>query len=55
MQTQKSLGVLWGVSQGTVSPALAYLIRQGYVLALPRSSGTPTQYMLSGVSRLIFG
>ncbi|NUO62769.1 MAG: ATP-binding protein [Gemmatimonadaceae bacterium] len=55
VQTQKSLGVLWGVSQGTVSPALAYLIRQGYVLALPRSSGTPTQYMLSGVSRLIFG
>lgn len=54
-QTQKSLAALWRVSQGTVSPALAYLIRQGYVLALPRSGASPIRYVLSGVGRLIFG
>ena len=54
-QTQKSLAALWKVSQPAVSGALAYLVRQGYVQALPRSGGKPTQYALSGVGRLIFG
>ncbi len=55
IQTQKSLGTLWHVSQGPVSTAVNYLARQGYVVALPRSGVTPTQYVLSGISRLIFG
>ena len=54
-QTQKSLAALWRLSQGSVSAALAYLIRQGYVIALPRSGGDPIKYRLSGVGRLIFG
>jgi hypothetical protein len=54
-QTQKSLAALWAVTQPAVSSALAYLVRQGYVQALPRSGGTPTQYVLSGVGRLVFG
>lgn len=54
-QTQKSLATLWKLSQGSVSTALAYLIRQGYVIALPRSGGDPIRYRLSGVARLIFG
>jgi hypothetical protein len=54
-QTQKSLGALWRLSQGSVSAALAYLIRQGYVIALPRSGAAPIRYRLSGVARLIFG
>jgi hypothetical protein len=55
VQTQKSLGTLWKVTQPAVSGGLTYLVRQGYVQALPRSGGTPTQYVLSGVGRLIFG
>jgi DNA-binding GntR family transcriptional regulator len=55
VQTQKTLGDLWAVSQGTVSSALRFLIQQGYVVALPRSGGEPIQYVLSGTSRLIFG
>ena len=55
IQTQKSLGALWNVSQGPVSTAVNYLTRQGYVVALPRSGVSPTQYVLSGISRLIFG
>jgi len=54
-QTQKTLSKLWGLSQGAVSTALAYLIAQGYVLMLPRSNAAPTAYRLSGISRLIFG
>lgn len=54
-QTQKSLGTMWKLSQGPVSTAIAYLSRQGYVIALPRSGADPIQYILSGVSRLIFG
>lgn len=54
-QTQDSLGKLWGISQASVSTALAYLIRQGYVVALPRAGRGPIEYVLSGVSRLIFG
>ncbi len=54
-QTQKSLGKLWGVSQGPVSTAVSTLVRQGYVVALPRVSAEPTRYVLSGTSRLIFG
>lgn len=54
-QTQKSLAALWRLSQGSVSAALAYLIRQGYVIALPRSGGESIRYRLSGVARLIFG
>lgn len=54
-QTQKSLMKLWGVSQGAVSTALSYLVRQGFVVALPRNGAGPIQYVLSGVSRIIFG
>jgi hypothetical protein len=53
--TQKSLSKLWGVSQAAVSGALSFLIQQGYVAASPRNRAEPTQYTLSGVSRLIFG
>jgi hypothetical protein len=55
VQTQKTLGDLWSVSQGTVSSALKFLIQQGYAIALPRSGGEPIRYVLSGTSRLIFG
>lgn len=55
IQTQKSLMKLWGLTQGAVSMALSYLIRQGFVVSSPRSGANPTQYVLSGVSRLIFG
>ena len=53
--TQKSLGKLWKLSQGPVSTAVNYLVGQGYVIACPRIGAEPTQYVLSGVSRLIFG
>ncbi|HEX2778688.1 MAG TPA: ATP-binding protein, partial [Gemmatimonadaceae bacterium] len=55
VQTQKSLGELWKLSQGSVSVGLAYLIRQGYVVPLPRTGGESVRYVLSGASRLIFG
>lgn len=55
VQTQKSLQKLWNLSQGPVSTAVGYLTRQGYVIALPRTGANPIQYVLSGVSRLIFG
>jgi len=54
-QTQKSLRQLWKISQGSVSSALTQLTTLGYVVALPKVGGQPTQYVLSGVSRLIFG
>lgn len=54
-QTQKGLGALWGVSQAAVSTALTDLERKGYVLALPRSGKEPIRYVLTGISRLIFG
>lgn len=53
--SQSELQQLWQVSQGAVSNALAFLTREGYVLALPREGTGPTQYALSGTSRLIFG
>ena len=53
--TQQSLGALWRVTQGAVSNALAYLLRHGYITALPRRRGQAVEYELSGVSRLIFG
>jgi hypothetical protein len=55
IHTQKSLMKLWGLTQGAVSMALSYLIRQGFVVSSPRAGANPTQYTLSGVSRLIFG
>ena len=55
IQTQKSLAHLWKLSQATVSTALSFLVEQGYVVPLPRSGAGPTQYVLSGMSRLIFG
>ena len=55
VQTQASLGRLWKLSQGRVSTALGYLIRHGYVIALPRKGAEPIQYVFSGASRLIFG
>lgn len=54
-QTQKSLGQLWKISQGSVSTALTQLIALGYVVSLPKSGAQPTQYALSGIGRLIFG
>jgi hypothetical protein len=54
-QTQKKLVQLWKVTQGAVSNALTYLINQGYVVQLPKTGASPTEYVLSGVSRLIFG
>jgi hypothetical protein len=54
-QTQRALRTLWSLSQGGVSAALADLERKGYVLALPREGKEPIQYVLTGVSRLIFG
>lgn len=54
-RTQKSLGQLWSVTQGAVSNALSYLVEQGYVVPLPRTFAHPTEYVLSGMSRLIFG
>jgi len=54
IQTQKSLMKLWGLSQGAVSTAVGYLVRQGYVVPSPRSGMSPIQYALSGVSRIIF-
>jgi Cdc6-like AAA superfamily ATPase len=53
-QSQKTLGQLWSLTQGRVSRTVGYLIRHGYVVALPRSGAAPIQYVLSGVSRLIF-
>ena len=54
-KTQKNLAQLWEVTQGTVSNALSYLIAQGYVAQQPKTVANPTEYVLSGVSRLIFG
>lgn len=54
IQTQKSLGELWDVTQGAVSQALRYLIANGLVVQLPRRD-REIQYALSGTSRLIFG
>lgn len=54
-QTQKSLAALWKIKQASVSIALGALQRQGYVVALPRVGAQPIQYVLSGVSRLVFG
>ena len=55
VQTQKSLAALWKITQAGVSIALAALQRQGYVVALPRAGTQPIQYVLSGMSRLVFG
>lgn len=54
-QTQEALAQLWKVSQGAVSVALAFLVKEGYVLAPPRQGTGATEYVLSGTSRLIFG
>ena len=54
LHTQKSLTRLWKVTQPAVSQALAFLMRQGYVMPLARQAGSPTQYALTGHSRLIF-
>jgi len=53
--TQKTLSKLWKVSQPAVSQALAFLVRQGYVVPLPRTGTDPRAYLLTGMSRLIFG
>lgn len=54
-QTQRSLSKLWGVTQGAVSTAITYLVRQGFVVALPRNGTEPTRYVLSGTGQLVFG
>jgi len=53
-QTQKTLQDLWSLTQGPVSQALAWLIRRGYVMPLPRNGSRTTRYVLTGASRLIF-
>ncbi|MCU0635315.1 MAG: AAA family ATPase [Gemmatimonadaceae bacterium] len=54
-QTQSRLMALWGLkSQGSTSTAVNALIEHGYVIALPRE-GRTLEYVLTGVSRLIFG
>lgn len=54
--TQAKLKTLWALkSQGTVSIAINALVDAGYVIALPREGKRATQYVLAGVSRLIYG
>ena len=53
--TQKSLVKLWGVSQPAVSGALVALEQDGFVVSLNRRPSEPTRYVLSGVTRLVFG
>ena len=54
--TQAKLRTLWGLkSQGSVSIAVYALVVAGYALALPRDGKRATQYVLTGVSRLIYG
>ena len=52
--TQKDLMRLWKLTQGAVSTALAWFSERGFVVALPRQGTQPTEYVLSGTSRLIF-
>lgn len=54
-RTQADLKRLWKVSQASVSNALSFLMKEGYVVALPREGAGRTSYALSGTSRLIFG
>jgi DNA-binding transcriptional ArsR family regulator len=54
-QTQASLKELWELTQGSVSTALKALTEAGYVEPLPRQGGEAITYVLSGVSRLVFG
>jgi len=42
------------LTQGAVSTALAWFIERGFVVALTRQGAGPTEYVLSGTSRLIF-
>lgn len=55
VHTQGSLKKFWNVSQAGASHALMHLTQAGYVLATPWRPGQATEYVLSGVSRLIFG
>jgi hypothetical protein len=55
VQTQKTLRELWKLSQPAVSNAVTALIGLGYAVPLPRVGTDPIRYVLSGVSRLIFG
>jgi DNA-binding transcriptional ArsR family regulator len=54
VHTQASLQTLWSLRQSAVSTTLAALRDDGYVIQLPRQTGEPTTYALSGVSRLAF-
>lgn len=54
--TQAKLKTLWALkSQGSVSTAINALVAAGYALALPRKGKNAVQYVLTGVSRLIYG
>jgi hypothetical protein len=54
--TQAKLQTLWGLkSQGSTSTAINALVAAGYALALPREGKKAVQYVLTGVSRLIYG
>ena len=54
VHTQGSLRRFLNVSQAAVSHALTQLTQAGYVVASPYRPGAPTEYVLSGRSRLIF-
>ncbi len=53
--TQSRLMKLWGLrSQGSASTAVNELVSQGYVIALPRDGRKALEYVLSGVSRMVY-
>jgi hypothetical protein len=54
IQTQAELVELWQVKQPSVSQTLQQLIEAGAVEALPRRSREAIQYLMTGISRLVF-
>ena len=54
VQTQAQLVELWEVKQPSVSQTLQQLIEAGAVEALPRRGREAIQYLMTGISRLVF-
>jgi hypothetical protein len=54
IQTQAELVELWQVKQPSVSQTLQQLIEAGAVEALPRRRREAIQYLMTGISRLVF-
>ncbi|MBA3258481.1 MAG: AAA family ATPase [Gemmatimonadales bacterium] len=52
--TQAELGGIWQLSQSRVSRLARDLVARGYLVVLPRVTGEPGRYALSGTSRIIF-